>query len=325
MMKLKRLFISASAALLCAVAPMAPAAADYPGRPVKLIVQGAAGSGPDVLARIVAEQLERRWKEAVVVVNQSGGGGIVAGQMAASAERDGYTLYVPTITTYVVLPEMHDKLPFDLERDFVPIGLLAQTPMMIAVAPSLGVDSLQELVALARKRPDDLFYAANNRGSLPHLTGELWRERAGAPITFVPYAGVAAGLQDLMGGRVSVIVESVGALAGAVKGGSVKPLAVASPARLASYPALPTVSESMPGFEAVAWVALAAPSGTPAEVIRKIGEDLNAALAEPALVQRFQELGAVARPMTPAATQAFIRAEQQLWRPVVRQIGLKAR
>ncbi|MFM9883953.1 MAG: Bug family tripartite tricarboxylate transporter substrate binding protein [Burkholderiales bacterium] len=324
-MKWKRLFISASAALLWTMTPVALAAADYPTRPVKLIVQGAAGSGPDVLARIVAEQLERRWKEAVVIVNQTGGGGIVAGQKAAGAERDGYTLYVPTITTYVVLPEMHDKLPFDLDRDFVAIGLLAQTPMMIAVAPSLGVDSLQELVALAKQRPNDLFYAANNRGSLPHLTGELWRDRAGAPITFVPYAGAAAGLQDLMGGRIAMVVESVGALAGAMKAGSVKPLAIASPARLANYPELPTVSESMPGFVAVGWVALAAPSGTPADVIRKIGADLNAALADPSLLRRFLDLGAVAQPLTPAETQTFIRTEQQLWRPVVRRIALKSR
>jgi tripartite-type tricarboxylate transporter receptor subunit TctC len=324
-MKLMRLLVSGWAACLWVLAPMAWAAAEYPSRPVKLIVQGAAGSGPDVLARIVAEQLERRWKQAVVVVNQSGGGGIVAGQTAAGAERDGYTLYVPTITTYVVLPEMHDKLPFDLDRDFVPIGLLARTPMMIAVAPSLGIDTLPDLVALSRKRPDALFYAANNRGSMPHLSGELWRDRAGASMTFVPFAGAAAGLQELMGGRIAVIVESVGALAGAVKAGSVKALAVASSSRLAIYPELPTVSESIPGFEAMAWVALAAPTGTPAELIRKISDDLNAALVEPVLARRFEELGAIARPMTPSETQAFIRDEQQRWRPVVRQVELKSR
>ena len=197
--------------------------------------------------------------------------------------------------------------------------------MMIAVAPSLGIDTLPELVALSRKRPDALFYAANNRGSMPHLSGELWRDRAGASMTFVPFAGAAAGLQELMGGRIAVIVESVGALAGAVKAGSVKALAVASSSRLAAYPELPTVSESIPGFEAMAWVALAAPSGTPAELIRKISDDLNAALGEPVLARRFEELGAIARPMTPSETQAFIRDEQQRWRPVVRHVELKSR
>jgi tripartite-type tricarboxylate transporter receptor subunit TctC len=324
-MKLKRLLLVGSGALLYGLAQIAPAAENYPSKPVKLIVQGAVGSGPDVLTRIVGQHLEQIWKQAVVIVDQPGAGGLIAAQMAASAERDGYTLYVPTITAFVILPEMHDKLPFDLDKDFVPIGVLAQTPMMIAVAPSLGVNSLPELVALAQKRPNDLFYAANNRGSLPHLTAELWRDRAGAPVTFVPYAGFAAGLQDLMGGRVSMIVESAGALAGAVKAGTVKPLAVASPARLSNYPELPTVSETIPGFAAVGWVVLAAPSGTPAGLVRNISDGLNTALSDPVLVRQFQDVGAVARPMTPAQTQEFIRSEQQLWRPVVRQIGLRSR
>jgi tripartite-type tricarboxylate transporter receptor subunit TctC len=259
-----------------------------------------------------------------VIVNQPGAGGLMAAQSAANADRDGYTLFVPTITTFVILPEMHDKLPFDLDRDFVPIGLLAQTPMMLAVLPSLGVSSVSELVALARKRPDGLFYAANNRGSLPHLTGELWRSEAGAPMTFVPYAGFTAGLQDLVGGRLSMIVESVGALAGAVTAGMVKPLAVASVARLPSHPEVPTVSETIPGFSAVGWIALTAPSGTPPDVIQKISDDLNAALSDPAVVRRFESLGAITQPMTPGRTREFIQAEQQRWRPVVRRLGLKA-
>jgi tripartite-type tricarboxylate transporter receptor subunit TctC len=291
---------------------------------VKVIVTGSAGSGPDVLARTVAQQLEQRWKEPVLVVNQPGAGGLIAAQTAASAEKDGHTLYVPTITTFVILPEMHDKLPIDLDRDFAPIGLVAQTPMMIAVAPSLGVGSLAELVAQARRSPGQLFYAANNRGSLPHLAAELWRYRADAPMTFVPYQGFAAGLQDLMGGRLSMIVESVGAMSGAIKAGTVKPLAVASSSRLPEHPNLPTVSESIPGFTAVAWVALAAPAGTPLDVINRVNEDLNAALVDPALLRRFNELGAVPGRLTPAQTRDFIRAEQQVWRPVVRQVGLRS-
>lgn len=323
-MKFKHLMTVASVAWLCLLSQAIAAAEAYPAKPVKLIVQGAAGSGPDVLARIVAERLERTWKQTILIVNQPGAGGLTAAQSAVGAERDGYTLFVPTITTFVILPEMHDKLPFDLDRDFVPIGLLAQTPMMFAVSPSLGVTSLPQLVAMTRSRPDGLFYAANNRGSLPHLTAERWRAEAGAPMTFVPYAGFTAGLQDLLGGRVSMIVESVGALAGAVTAGTLRPLAVASAARLPSHPDVPTVSETVPGFTAVGWVALAAPSGTPADVIRKISDDLNAAVSDSALVRRFEALGAVAQSMTPARTQEFIRDEQQLWRPVVRHLGLKA-
>jgi tripartite-type tricarboxylate transporter receptor subunit TctC len=322
-MKFTRWTMVLSAALLCVYAQFAAATEDYPAKPVRLIVQGAVGSGPDVLTRIVAEHLERTWKQAVVIVNQPGAGGLHAAQLAAGAGHDGYTLFVSTITTFVILPEMHEKLPFDLDRDFVAIGLLAQTPMMMAVAPALGVASLSEFAALARKRPNDIFYAANSRGSLPHLTAEMWRDKAGVPVTFVPYAGFTAGLQDLLGGRVSMIVESVGALVGAIKAGTVKPLAVASTARLPTYPDVPTVSETIPGFVAVGWMAIVAPSGTPADVLRKICDDLNVALSDPALTRRFETLGAVARPMTSAQTQDFIRGEQQLWRPVVRRIGLK--
>jgi tripartite-type tricarboxylate transporter receptor subunit TctC len=315
-----------AAATLCALAVSSPGAgaAEFPAKPVRVITQGAAGSGPDVIARIVAEQLGRVWEQPVVIVNQAGAGGIVAARAAAAAEPDGYTLYVPTITTFVILPEMHEALPVDLERDFVRIGFLAETPMMIAVAPALAASSLAELVALAKRKPGEIFYAANNRGSLPHLTGELLRSRSGAPLTFVPYPGAAAGLQDVVGGRVSMIVESVGALSGPIQSGAIKPLAVASAQRLPNFPDLPTVSETIPGFVAMGWVALMAPAGTPDAIVRKVNQDLNAVLVRPELRQRLQDLGAFVRPMSPAETTAFIRSEQQVWRPLVRQIGLKA-
>ena len=310
------------ASLLLAAPAAVAGASDYPAKPVKVITQGAAGSGPDVITRILAEHLGRRWRQQVLILNHAGGGGVVAGRAAATAEADGYTLYVPTITTFVIMPEIQRALPFDLERDFAPIGFVAETPMMIAAAPSLGVRSLPELIALSRRRPGELFYAANNRGSLPHLTAELLRARTGADLTFVPYQGAAAGLQDLMGGRVAVIVESVGALAGPAQAGSIIPLAVASPARLPHLPDLPTVAETVPGFSGMGWFVLMAPSATPEAIVRKVNADLNAVLAEASLRQKLQELGAFVRAMSPAETADFIRAEQQAWRPLVRQVGL---
>jgi tripartite-type tricarboxylate transporter receptor subunit TctC len=313
---------------LCAALVSAPSHAAsgdlYPVRPVRVIVQGAVGSGPDVLARQVGDHLRKRWERPLVFVNRPGAGGLMLLQAAAAAEHDGYTLFVPTITTFVILPEMHEKLAIDPHRDWVAIGLLAQTPMAIAASPALGVTNLTELAAAARARPNAIFYAANNRGSLPHLTAELWRQRAGVPMTFVPYAGAAAGLQDVLGGRVAVIVESLGALSGAIRAGTIRPLAVASPARLSAYPDVPTVSEMVPGFAAVGWVALAAPRDTPRPVLRKVSDDLRSVLADDALQRRFDELGAVANAMTPLQTQQFIQAEQRLWRPMVRGVGLPA-
>jgi tripartite-type tricarboxylate transporter receptor subunit TctC len=311
------------AAVVFAVLSIASAhATDYPARPVKIITQGAAGSGPDVIARIIADHLGRAWGKQVLIVNHPGGGGVIAAQTAATADPDGYTLYIPTITTFVIMPEIQAKLAFDLDRDFVHVGFVGETPMMVAVAPSLGVDSLSDLIAFAKKRPGEILYAANNRGSLPHLTGELLRSRSGIQLTFIPYQGAAAGLQDLIGGRISMIVESVGALAGAIQGGSVRPIAVASSARVPNLPNVPTVAETIPGFAALGWFVLMAPARTPEAIVRKVNEDLNKILARPDLRQRFQELGAFVRPMSPAQTAEFIAKEQQVWRPLVRQIGL---
>jgi tripartite-type tricarboxylate transporter receptor subunit TctC len=299
-------------------------AAEYPAKPVRIITQGAAGSGPDVLARIVADHLSRLWGQQALIVNHPGGGGIIAARAVAAAEPDGYNLYLATSTTFIIMPEVNKKLPLDLKRDVTPIGLIGQTPMMIAVNPKLGVNSLAEFVSLTKRQPGQTFYAANNRGSTPHLVGELFRIRTGADITFIPYPGAAAGLRDVVGGRVAMMVESVGALAGAVQGGSVNALAVAAKQRVPTFPEVPTVSETMPGFLSPGFMVLMAPSGTPEAIVRKVNRDLNTVLGYPALKQRFQELGAVVRTLSPAETAEYIDGEVQTWRPVVRQVGLAA-
>jgi tripartite-type tricarboxylate transporter receptor subunit TctC len=297
-------------------------AQDYPAKPVKIVTQGAAGSGPDVIARILADHLGRLWAQQVVVLPHPGAAGSTAARVAAGAVADGYTLYMPATSAFVVMPEMLPNLPFDLGRDFVPIGFVGEQPMVIAVAPALGIKSLSELAAPRKERPGEILYAANNRGSLPHLTAERLRKETGADLTFIPYPGVAAGLQDLVGGRISLIVESVGPLYGAIQGGSIKPLAVASHKRLPNLPDLPTVAETVPGFAAMGWFPLMAPRGTPEAIIRKVNRDLETVLRQPELRQRFQDLGTFTRPMLSAEVTEFIRGEQQLWRPVVRQIGL---
>ena len=322
---LKRRWLCVAAMVLpFAASPLSADAADYPSRPVKIITQGAAGSGPDVIARLVADKLGHLWQQPVVVVNHPGAGGVTAARVAAGAEPDGYTLYIPTITSFVIMPEVQTKLPFDMGRDFVHIGFVAETPMMIGVSPALGVSSLQEFIAFTHLRPGEVFYAANSHGSLPHLTGEMFRKRTGANVTFVPYPGAAAGLQDLMGGRIAMIVESVGALTGAVQGGSVKPLAVASARRLSNLPNLPTVAETIPGFEAIGWFVMSAPVKTPSAIVEQVNRDLNRVLGQPELLDKFQDLGAFARPMSSEETSAFIHKEEQIWRPLVREMDLAA-
>jgi tripartite-type tricarboxylate transporter receptor subunit TctC len=309
-------------ATLCASVSSDANADGYPSRHVSIITQAAAGSGPDVIGRIIADRLTQSWGRQVVILNRNGAAGLVAAQAAAGAQPDGYTLYMPTSTALVILPETQRNLPINFERDFVPIGLISESPMIIAVSPALGVHTLQEFIGLAKGRPGEFFYAANNRGSFPHLAGELFRNRAGIEVTFVPYPGAAAGLNDVMGGRVSMIVEGPSALSGALQAGSIKALAVTSATRLPNFPDLPTVAETIPGFRVAAWFALMAPTGTPGSVVHKVGQDLQTILKHSEVEQKLQTLGVYARPMSSIDTAEFIRSEQLLWKPVIHQLGL---
>jgi tripartite-type tricarboxylate transporter receptor subunit TctC len=314
---------------LCAVAILGVStggsvanAEEYPTRHVSMIIQTAAGSGPDVIARILADGLTQSWGQQVVIINRNGAAGLVAAQAAAAAQPDGYTLYMPTSTALVILPETQPKMPVNFERDFVPIGLISQSPLIVAISPALGVSTLEQLIAVAKKRPGEILYAANNRGSFPHLAGEFFRHRAGIDLTFVPYAGAAAGLQDLLGGRISMMVEGPPALSGMLQAGSIKALAVTSATRLPNFPDLPTVAETIPGFQVGAWLALMARAGTPDFVVRKVSEDLQTILKLPAIKEKFEALGVYPFPMSPAQTAEFIRSEQKLWKPVIKEAGL---
>jgi tripartite-type tricarboxylate transporter receptor subunit TctC len=296
---------------------------DYPRRPVTIIVPAGAGSGPDVIARLVAERLSQAWGQQAVVSNRPGGGGMIATQAIAGVERDGYTLFMPLASTLTVMPELQPKLPIDLDRDLVPIGLLGVQPMMIAVHNSLGINALSELVARGKSRPADLLVGAG-RGTIPHMAWEMFRSRAGIDATFVPYPSVARAIQDAIGGTVNLAVESTAGLAPALQSGALKPLAVAASARLPNYPDVPTVAEAMPSlgaFEAGGWFALMAPAGTPEAVLSKLGADLGAVLRQSELRQRYEALGTYVRLLSPTQTADFIRNERDLWRPIVRQVG----
>jgi tripartite-type tricarboxylate transporter receptor subunit TctC len=184
------------------------------------------------------------------------------------------------------------------------------------------VNTLSELIALARKRPGEITYSATVRGSLPNLTGERFRARAGIDLTYVPYPSTAQALSDVMGGRISMILDGAVALRGAVDSGTVKVLAVTSPERLPNLPDLPTVAEVIPGFAASGWYALMAPTGTPEAIVQKVSRDLRAVLDQPEVKTKIEKLGTYVRPLSPAQTAEFIRGEQKLWAPVVGQVGL---
>lgn len=293
----------------------------YPTKPVKIIVSVGAAGAPDVMARIIADRLTQMWGQQVLVINRPGGGGIIAAQAAATAEPDGYTLYFGVASTFVVLPEIHDKLPFDLRRALAAIGLISEQPFLIAAASRLGINTLAEVIALAKQKPEGLLYAANHHGSLPNVTAELLASRAGIKLTHVPYPGTAPALNDVISGRIGLIVETMSGLSGAVASGTVKPLAFTAGRRLPDFPDLPTVSETITGFEAKGWFALLAPAGVSAEIVWKVNRDLRDVLAQSELQRKFQTLGTYARSMSPPETTSFIRREQDLWRPIVRELA----
>ena len=294
--------------------------ANYPSKPVMIITPAAAGNSPDVAARIVADKLSQLWKQQVLILNRPGAGGLIAAQAASQAEKDGYTLYMTQASTYTVLPIMQEKLPFDLQRDFTPIALVGEQPIAVAVTPSLDVNSLPELIALIRKTQGGLLFGATNRGGQSHLTGELLRSKAGLDLTFVHAAGAAASINDVATGRLPIVFEAIAGLSGALQGKLVKPLAVASAQRLPNYPDLPTFAEAVPGFESKGWLALMGPTGMPQRVIEKINSDVRTVLALGDVQQKFAAMGTYPRALSPAETAAFIRSEQDLWHPLVRQL-----
>jgi len=307
--------------LLVLGAAATPAHAAYPERPVSIIVSVGPGAGPDVIARILADRLTHLWGHQVLVVNRPGGGGIIAAQAAALANPDGYTLFMPVSSAFTVLPESRTKTSVDIATDFSLIGFIGDQPMMIGAAPSLGVSTLQDFIALAKQRPNEILYGAS-RLSLPHMTGELLQLRADIKLGYVPTTGAAKVIQDIMSGNLSVVIDSMPGIAGAVQNGDVKLLAVASDRRLTNYPNVPLVRDTLPNFEpARGWFVLMAPAKTPEPIVRQLEADLRKVLVDPELKEKFEAIDTFPRPLSTAETLEYIRAEQDLWRPIVRQIG----
>ena len=299
-------------------------AGDYPNRPVTIIADAAPGATPDVDTRFVAEGLGKIWGRQVAVINHPGANGSIAARAAADAAPDGYTLYMPTLSTFTALPTVAPNLPLKLPRDFLPIGFTAENPMFIAVSPSLGVTTLPQLIALAKKQPEKISIAVTGIGRLTHLTGELLQMRADIKLLTVPYTGgPAPALGDVIGGRVAMIIEGYSGIVAAVKAGSVKVIAVASVERLPEFPDLPTVAETIPGFSATGWQVMAAPLSTPAPIISKVSADLRTVVTDPDFKKRLGAIGSYSRAMSPEEVLGFVAKEQETWRPVMQRMAGK--
>jgi tripartite-type tricarboxylate transporter receptor subunit TctC len=315
-----------STLLAVALIGAASAQTDFPARPVKIILPLPAGSAPDVLTRVVGEKLTSRWGQQVVVENRPGAGGAIAAQAVASAPPDGYTLLGAVGSIFQILPAQKEKIAIDVNRDFVQVGMIAAgNPMFIAVPPRLGITTFPQFVALAKSKPQEIMIGTNGTGSLPNFAGLALAKKGNIPVTIVPYAqgGTLAAISDIMGGRVHATIEAIAGLRGQLQSGDLKLIGVMSANRDPEYPEVPTIAEIVPGLTAIAFVSLAAPAGTPGDVVRRLNEALNQTLETTNIKQRFAELSMPIKIMTPEETKSFVENEEKLWWPMVRELDLK--
>jgi len=307
------------------IAGAAPAAAQgWPGKPITLVVPFAAGGTTDIIGRTVGQKLGEALRQPVVVDNRPGAGGTLGAANVARAQPDGYTFLLATVA-HTMAPGIYKKLPYEFTKDLDPIGLVALTPNVLLVNPSIPAKSVPELIAYIKRHPGKVNYGSAGIGSTEHLSGELFRAMTGTDISHVPYKGGAPMMTDLIAGQIQMAIETSPSAAPHVRSGAVKALAVTTAKRSSAYPGVPTLDESgVKGFEVTTWYALMAPHGTPADVEQRIGAELAKVLKQPEVQKRFEEQGVTAGDMSPAQLAAFIRAETAKWGKVAKESGASA-
>jgi len=305
-------------------APVAGSAADYPSRAIRLVVPFPPGGGSDTVARLIAEKLSQRFGLPVVVDNKGGGGGVIGSRAVAHAEPDGYTLLLATTTTHAINASLIKDQGYDPVKDFAPVALVANLPLILVVNNSVPANSMQELVALARREPGKLNFASSGNGSSLHLAGEMLKRAANIDIVHVPYKGSAPAMSDLVGGQVDFIINVVPGTVAYVKTGKLKALAVASPHRTILMPGVPSMAEAgLPEVDASSWNGILAPAGTPRPIIDRLNGELAAIMKLPDVVAKLQALGVQATSSTPDAFGTFIRQETRRYAAILRDIGAK--
>jgi tripartite-type tricarboxylate transporter receptor subunit TctC len=311
------------AAALAAPLPLRAQAA-WPDRPVRIIVPFPPGQAADLITRIVADELSRRWPQRVVVENRAGGAGAPALEAGARAAPDGYTLTAGTSGTLGVNPSVLPNIPYDAERDFAFITNFAMVPLLIIAHPGFAAATPQALIEMAKARPGALDMASAGPATAQHLAAELLMHRTGARFNIVHYRGSGPAITDLVAGTVPLMFDSVASALGNLRGGRAKPIGLATATRIPQLPEVPTLAETVaPGYEAAGWTGLVAPAATPEDIVRKINADVVAVLRDAALAKRFEDLAVLPDPRTPEQFAIFVRAEIAKWREVVRLANVR--
>jgi tripartite-type tricarboxylate transporter receptor subunit TctC len=314
--------VTALAVLAAIATPSAVRAEDFPARPVRIIVPFPAGGTADVMPRILGDWLSRKWGQPVVIENRTGAGGNIGAEAAAKSEPDGYTLLASPPPPLVINQNLYPKLGFD-PAELVPIVIMGRVPNALVVNPRLPPNDVAGLIAYARNNPGKITSATQGNGSTSHLTSEMFQLMAGVKFQQVPYRGSAPALTDLVAGSVDIMFDNLGVSLPLVKSGQLKLLAVATPQRMAALPDVPTIAETLPGFESASWFAIVAPPRTPRPIADKINADVNEALRQPDIIARLAQLSAEPIGGTPAATGAYMRTEVDRWYKVIRAANVK--
>ena len=299
--------------------------APYPSRPVTIVVPFPPGGGTDVGARLVAQKLSLKWGQPVIVENRGGAAGRVGAELVAKAKPDGYTLLVGNVGTQSVNPALYKKMPYDPDKAFAPIGMIAELPLVMLVTPSLPWKNVKDVVDAAKKEPGKITFASSGAGGAPHLAGEIFQQASGAKMLHVAYKGGGPAALDLMAGHVNIYFGTVLESAGHVKAGKLKGLGVTSANRSPALPDLPTIAESgYPGFDTGSWIGMLAPAGTPTAIVNKISEDLREVLAMPDTLNTLVTQGATPWPMTPEQFDARIKSARARYGRIIQENNLSS-
>ena len=320
----RRAFVRGALGLAATWATGTRAAPAWPVRPGRIIVPSTPGGSTDILARTIAQKLQETLGQPFVVENKAGAGGSIGATEVARAAPDGYTLLMGHIGTLAINPTLYPNLAYDPRTSFAPVALVARVPNVLVVNPAVPARSVQELVALAKAKPGSLRYASGGNGSAAHIAMEYFKLRTQTDIGHIPYRGTSPAVADVLGGQVEMIMTGVPAVQQQVQAGKLRALAVSSLAPVPGMPGVPTIAGSgVPDFEAVQWYGVVAPARTPAAVVALLNEEINRALATPALKARLDTEGAEAAPGTPAAFGTLIHAEIARWKPVILQANMQ--
>lgn len=308
-------------AAMLAASPFATLMAQgkFPQRPITLVVPTAPGGTTDFTARLIVDALSRALGQPVIVDNKPGASGNIGNQFVARARPDGYTLLVSYSGYHVGNPHLFKQAGWDPIKDFAPVAMMTRAPQVIAARPGLPVNNLQELIAYARANPGRLNYASSGNGSIQHIAGELLKQLTGTFITHIPYKGSGPAVQDLMGGQVDLFITTPAGVVSQIQAGRLKGLAVTSPQRLSSLPAVPTAAESgLKGYELDSWFALYAPAGTPADVVQLLNAEVGKIITSPETRKKAEESGTAVERMTPAQLGEFTKKELDYWGRVIK-------